>query len=110
MTREKNRNLPTNPMSITDLPEIEDEYKFTLDGKPLVLYDSLEDKTVNERIIVFGTEQNLRALNNFRTWFTDETFQTAPSIFVQMFTILGSAKQIVMADHKKLLCLSHTLF
>ena len=65
-----------------------------LDGSSLILYDSLENEVVNERIIVLRTKKNLRALNDSQTWFDDGTFETASTIFVQMLAILGFAKQV----------------
>ena len=35
MTRERNRHIPTNPMSIEDLYEIAEEYAIKLDGKTI---------------------------------------------------------------------------
>lgn len=50
------------------------------------LYDSGPDE---HRILVFGTEQNIKQLEQCKYWYVDGTFQSCPSLFYQLFTIHG---------------------
>lgn len=58
-----------------------------------MLYDSIDDDNVAERILAFATKENIRNLFNSKTWFVDSTFSTAPTIFLQIFAILGVVTQ-----------------
>ena len=55
------------------------------DPQPFLLYDNRQD--VNNRVIAFATEDNLRLLAEVDTFFMDGTFDTAPPLFKQIFTI-----------------------
>ena len=71
-------------------------------GEPFFLYDSRdEDETSSDdddekeerpRVLVFAARRNLRLLAKSDTWFVDGTFKTAPSLFVQVFTVHGMFK------------------
>ncbi len=41
------------------------------------------------KVIVFATQKNIEILCHNSIWFVDGTFKTAPSIFAQIFTIIG---------------------
>ena len=56
--------------------------------------DSEDESEESERVIIFATQENLRSLDKCRTWYVDGTFDTAPSMFFQMFAILGTAVQV----------------
>lgn len=96
--RQRLRNLPAAPRTIDELGEIPDKFRITKKGESFLIYDSLEDEDYDlpcGRIIVFSTRENLRQLMKARFWFVDGTFKTAPDIFFQLFTISGSATQVV---------------
>jgi len=59
----------------------------TANDENFVLYDSGVGD--NNRILIFGTMQNLSILSTCRTWLADGTFDTAPSLFSQIYTIHG---------------------
>lgn len=46
------------------------------------------------RILIFATPENLRQLFGCETWFVDGTFKTSPTLFYQLFSILGAAHQV----------------
>ena len=95
--RSRLKELPSNPQSIAALREIPDVYRKTLVGENFLLYDSYEDENYDlecGRIIMFCTQENLRLLFRSQTWFVDGTFSTVPSIFFQLFAILGSRTQV----------------
>ena len=77
--------LPT-PAHLGELT-IPAELTTTLDQdlQPFLLYDNGQD--ANNRVIAFATEDNLRLLAEADTFFMDGTFDTAPPLFKQMFTI-----------------------
>ena len=41
----------------------------------------------NQRILIFGTDSNIEALNTASVWLADGTFKTAPSLFYQLYVI-----------------------
>jgi hypothetical protein len=55
------------------------------DGEPFLLDDSGEDD--EDRVLVFGTQKNLKVLKQNLEWFIDGTFEVAPDIYKQLFTI-----------------------
>lgn len=93
MLREKAKKLPSNPRTIEDLELIPRVFSVTKDtGEFFLLYDSCSDEDYldeNGRILIFATESNLRMLFKSDVWFADGTFKSAPSIFYQLFTIMG---------------------
>lgn len=93
--RERSRNFPTNPRLIGELAEIPERYRKTLEGVDFLLYDSFEDQdyTLPGRVIIFATQDNLRTLFKSKIWFADGTFSTVPTIFFQLFTVMGSVVQ-----------------
>lgn len=68
-------------------------FKHTLGGDTFLLYDSINDDNKNSRFLIFATKENLRMLFRSNTWFIDGKFKTAPTIFYQLFEILGSVTQ-----------------
>ena len=101
--RERLRNLPSNPTSIEEFQEIPRKFKQTLAGEMFLLYDLFEHEEENEtRIIIFSTRSNLKRLSRAKEWHADGTFKSSPSIFFQLFTILGSEIQIIDDEELKL--------
>ncbi|KAG8176080.1 hypothetical protein JTE90_025538 [Oedothorax gibbosus] len=60
-------------------------------GGNFLLYDS-GPAAENDRILVFGTSENLNFLQNCKHWFADGTFKSAPHLFTQIYTIHGIVK------------------
>ena len=60
------------------------EYISTAKGEMFLLYDSGPDP---ERILIFGTCQNVDMLINSQHWLADGTFKTAPTLFQQVYVI-----------------------
>ena len=85
--------------------ELPAEFKKTNDGDRFLLYDSYEDESYNldcGRILVFGTRENLRVLEKTDIWYLDGTFKVVPTIFFQLFTILGSVTQHYKGTDRKI--------
>jgi len=96
ITRQRVNNMPSNPRSMNELHELPNQFKQTIAGDQFLLYDSFEDidyQLTCGRIIIFATKENLRILMNSPTWFVDGTFKVVPTIFFQLFTILGPTTQ-----------------
>lgn len=55
------------------------------DPQSFLLYDNGQD--ANNRVIAFATEDHPRLLAEVDTFFMDGTFDTAPPLFKQIFTI-----------------------
>lgn len=101
MRRERRRRLPTNPRSLQELGELPREFQRTFLDERFLIYDSrdenveeeeedeAEDTEQRDRVLVFSTRRNIELLCKSETWFLDGTFKTAPSLFMQMFAILG---------------------
>lgn len=87
-------NMPANPRTLDELHQIPHEFQLTLAGDNFQLYDSIDDENSNcGRVIIYGTNENLRHLFRTNIWFVDGTFSCAPSIFFQLFAILGGVHQ-----------------
>lgn len=63
---------------------IPEKFSKTIKGDEFILYDS---GASNNRMIVFGTRENLRKLAHHRDWYMDGTFSSSPALFAQLFTI-----------------------
>jgi hypothetical protein len=63
------------------LPE---KMKITLKNEKFLLYDN---NSVDSRILIFTTYQNLLHLENSDCWVCDGTFDAAPQEFTQLYTI-----------------------
>ena len=84
-SRQRQRVLaaPIQPLSLVEL-EIPMEYRSTAKGEMFLLYDSGPDP---ERILIFGTCQNIEMLKCSQHWLADGTFKTAPVLFQQVYVI-----------------------
>lgn len=78
-------SYPENPSSLEEiiLPE---EFSITEKNENFLFYDSGSE---NNRIIMFATKENLQFLSRSDGWHIDGTFETAPKLFHQVFTIHG---------------------
>lgn len=63
------------------------KYLITEEGNKFLYYDSGEE--VDKRILIFTTEENLELLKSSERWYGDGTFDTAPNLFCQLYTIHG---------------------
>jgi hypothetical protein len=72
------------PTSIADIV-IPDELRLTARHKVFLLCDSGPGDC--DRMLVFGTQDNLTILESHRHWYVDGTFKVAPTLFYQLFTI-----------------------
>lgn len=81
------RNAPKNPKDLTEL-QFTEPYTKTESGKDFILYDRHEDGD-DSRVIIFGTKDNLDFLVRCQKLFMDGTFDIAPQLFYQVYTIHG---------------------
>ena len=90
------RRLPRIPHTRAEV-ELQGEWRTTLDGRDFVLANDGQD----DKIIIFGTVQNLRLLCQADTIFMDGTFKTAPEMFAQLYSIhiyyLGTMLPVAIA-------------
>lgn len=63
----------------------------TPQNEEFLLFDSGADDI--DRIIMFGTHENLSILRSCSRWYVDGTFECAPKYFYQMFTIHGMRRE-----------------
>lgn len=97
--RERRKNAPANPKSIDDLEEIPELYRKTCDGDNFLLYDSrAHDELPGSRVLIFSTRRNIEVLGECRDWYVDGTFKVCPTLFTQLFTVLGGVPA-VPGDH-----------
>ena len=78
--------LPKEPQMISEL-EISDTWSTTgrPQSVPFLIHDTGKDSA--ERVIIFGSSEQLQQLAIADRWFMDETFDTAPWIFRQLCVI-----------------------
>ena len=81
--RKRAANVPPEPNSLSCL-ELPPSYYKTDKGQRFLLYDS-----GNQRILIFGTESNLKILNTSSIWLAEGNFKTAHSLFYQLYVIHG---------------------
>lgn len=106
MRRERRRDLPKNPVRLSELGNIPERFTKTLLGENFLLFDSHDDSDSDSsdtdgegeqpdrhRVIIFGTRRNLELLGRSVIWFLDGTFKVCPGLFVQIFTISGLVKR-----------------
>lgn len=75
---------PPNPHTLVDLI-LPVEYTITNRGENFLFHDSNDEN----HFLIFTTTQNLQLLKESKNWFSDSTFKIVPSIFQQLYTILG---------------------
>lgn len=63
--------LPPNPTRITDLGELPDRFRLTLQGERFLILDNGDDA---QRVLAFATRRNLEVLARSAMWFLDGTF------------------------------------
>lgn len=61
------------------------------------------------RVLVFATRRHIELLCESPIWFLDGTFKVSPTIFTQLFTILGIRKHNTAAGEPVPLPLMYTL-
>ena len=84
-TRKRIQQPYPNPTTVAEIV-IPDTLRHTMrNAANFVLWDSGEDGA--NRILMFGTDENLNTLEQHRHWFMEGTFKVAPSLFFQIFTI-----------------------
>ena len=64
---------------------MEGDWTKTLTGENFLLRDDGD----SNKILIFGTQENLLKLSELDTIYVDGTFSTCPSLFRQLFTING---------------------
>ena len=80
--RSRAKRLPPIPHTRAEV-ELAGEWTQTLDGRDFVLAND----GVDDRLIIFGTVQNLRLLCHADTVFMDGTFKMAPEMFHQVYSL-----------------------
>ena len=83
--RSRKGKTPRNPDAIFDL-EIPQEYQKDCTGKNFLQYDSGKDRGPT-RVLIFASEEGLHALGRGSIWLMDGTFNVAPCLFYQLYTI-----------------------
>lgn len=87
-----NKNIPKNPKKLSELI-LEEEFCKTKDGRKFLLYDSgtiTDEANENEkRLMMFGTEENLKFMTLCTQIYMDGTFSVTPRLFNQLYTIHG---------------------
>ena len=81
--RARRKQIPPLPKTTADII-LEGKWVETETGQPFLL---LDDIFQNNRILAFGTTDNLQDIAASETFFCDGTFYTCPSLFYQIFTI-----------------------
>ena len=82
---QKQRLLPPEPAQVADLV-IPDDWKTTevAHAQRFLLHDN---EGGQQRMLIFATDEQLRALANATVWHMDRTFSCCPRLFLQLYTI-----------------------
>ena len=82
--RSKNSDSGPNPKTLAEI-DLNNDLKLTNKGENFLVYDtgSLDE----ERLLIFGTDENLRLLCLHKDWFLDGTFDITPLLIKQVYTI-----------------------
>ena len=75
-----------NFKSLAELEDLPQQYQRTLQGETFLLHDN---HSTNGRVIVFATQKNIEMFCKSPVWFVDGTFKVSPTIFTQLFTVIG---------------------
>jgi len=86
-------NKVINPATLRDL-EIPEKYAILSSGEQFLLFDSRSDN--GNRVIIFGTQKNLKHLQSCPHWFSDGTFKSSPLLFEQLFVVLGKSGDVTV--------------
>ena len=87
--RRKDIDHGENPSNRSGI-RINEELRFTLDGELFLWYDDNEEDGCDcdtHSLLIFATEKNFVILNSNPHWYGDGTFDVAPLLFKQMYTI-----------------------
>ena len=105
--RKRQQSVPQAPRKLSHLRQLPADLELSLTGERFLLFDShpcdddydddeddfvIEEEQVEDtgsRVLVFATRRNIELLCQSPTWFVDGTFKVSPSIFTQVFTIMG---------------------
>lgn len=83
--------VPMNPTSRDfDIPA---EYTTLDGGEKFLFFDSRDHGVTTHRTLIYATEENLSTLETCETWFADGTFDCAPKVFSQLYTIHGEVNR-----------------
>jgi hypothetical protein len=92
--RQKEGQAPPNPRNLFDLVIDENSpYVQTKSGDVFLQFDSGPS---NDRVLIFTTYKNLRAMSSCDHWYADGTFKVVPPLFNQLYTIHGFAQNNVL--------------
>lgn len=83
----QNSDAPKNPNDLCDL-NINDACQMD-NGKNFLLFDS-GTRANNNRLIIFGTRENLKFMAQCSEIYMDGTFKITPRLFHQLYTIHGN--------------------
>ena len=81
--RKRKQNTPALSVTLNDI-DLSGQYSLSASGDQFLLSD---DTVGEERVICFGTNQNMRYLCASKIWYGDGTFSIAPGHFYQLYTI-----------------------
>lgn len=90
-------NAPKNPKNLAELRIAGTK---TESGKDFILYDRQDDDDDDSRLIIFGTKENLDFILRCQGLFMDGTFDVAPRLFYQVYTIHGKFRIFYYDDFK----------
>lgn len=85
INRVRNKNSIKIPRNVKKI-ELSEKFTVTKRGENFLLYDN---GTEDDRLLIFGTRDNLRVLKNSSVIHCDGTFDVAPPGFDQLYTVHG---------------------
>lgn len=78
--------MPKAPSTISEI-DLSGEWSQTGSGENWIIYNN---NTNDGKIVIFATYENLSNLASCKTWYGDGTFNVAPPLFTQLYSIHGT--------------------
>lgn len=95
----KDPDAPKNPTKLSELV-FSKKYSETESGKNFIVHDTYDDDDTGDRLIIFGTRDNLDFLLRCDGLFMDGTFGISPPLFHQVYTIHGESMSYGNYQHE----------
>ncbi|KAG0419915.1 hypothetical protein HPB47_003803 [Ixodes persulcatus] len=96
LRQQRSKVRPPEPQTTADI-QLRDTWTMTggPEKQPFLIYDNGPER--RDRMLVFASHEQLRALSTSRTWYMDGTFSVCPRLFKQLYVIRCTAGESTVA-------------
>lgn len=99
--RHRKSGFMKNPRELSEL-HLPEEFCQTIEKKKFLLYDSGIEEGIQERMLIFATDDNLRFLSQCDQIYMDGTFSITPPLFSQVYILHGIYAEINVFNVQKI--------